>query len=427
METVHDILFSMDFLIAITFLEEHEKEVILEKVVPRIRITLASVRDSRGNPLSEKLDIEILLEGEKETSQENIVQEDVYHEEIVCKPDLEVEERALMTDYRNSVLEIESEVERDKATESHYSLVAQVYDVEDDEEEEDQDRPIELVKKDIECNICGKVITRPNFRRHMKKIHQQNRSSSDNEMINKVPDIHYEISAQAVLKMEQVAGREEYVKDESILEIRTEDHEQKTKRVVDTKMRKNNIECRICGKTIKRSCFRKHMKRMHQKIVRASDNDGKPALFIPDKNSLIKQSFPSSPSYCVVKCKLCNKDMLKKSIALHMKRAHDVLTEETVKKISDLLHSTAEEIREMKNQLNKKDDIEHDMKVEIKAENKYNRNAVEDRKAESNMVTSILRSDGSCDQCDKMYSTKKNMIRHRFSAHPELYKKYTTK
>ena len=114
-----------------------------------------------------------------------------------------------------------------------------------------------------------------------------------------------------------------------------------------------------------------------------------------------------------------------------MKRAHDVLTEETgddtVKKISDLLHSTAEEIREMKNQLNKKDDIEHDVKVEIEDENKYDRNAVEDRKAGSNMVTSILRSDGSCDQCDKIYSTKKNMKRHRFSAHPELYKKYITK
>ena len=62
-------------MIAITFLEEHEKEVILEKVVPRIRITLASVRDSQGKPLCEKLGIEKLLEEEKEIGREKIVQE----------------------------------------------------------------------------------------------------------------------------------------------------------------------------------------------------------------------------------------------------------------------------------------------------------------------------------------------------------------
>ena len=59
-------------------------------------------------------------------------------------------------------------------------------------------------------------------------------------------------------------------------------------------------------------------------------------------------------------------------------------------------------------QLNNKDHIQHDVKVWLEYENKYERNPVEDRKAGSNMVTSSVRTDWSCDQCDKIHSTKKN-------------------
>ena len=382
----------------------------------------------------------MLLENEKDISQENIVQEeDIDQEEIVCKPDIEVKvnETALTADYRSRVLEIEYEDEKDKATESHNSLITDVFEVEDDEEEDDQASQAGAVKTEIKCNVCGKVITRRCFRKHMKKMHQQIVSASEYERKNKMPEIHNEIAVEPVVKVEQATIVKEDVADQSILEIGIKDKVQQNNQV--TEIRKNIIECTICGKTIKRSCFKKHIKRMHPKNVSALDFNGKTTPIISDKNTPNHKPLNSRP-YHVTKCKLCDKDMLKKSIALHMKRAHEVSTEETgdetVRKISDLLHSTSDEIREMKNQLNKKDNLsgsnfqkntligpeEHDIKVKTEDKNKYNRSAVQDKIGGSNLVTSSLGNNGSCDQCDKSYSSRKNMRRHRFSAHPEQYK-----
>ena len=275
--------------------------------MPRIRITLASGRDRQGNPPSEKLGIEILLEGEKDISQENIVQkEDIGQEIIVCKPDIEGEKTALTADYRSRVLEIEYEDERDKNTESHNSLVADVYDVEDDEEEEDQASQAGAVKTEIECNVCGKVITRRCFRKHMKKMHQQIISASDYERKNKMPKVQNEIAIEPVVKVEQAAVIEEDVSDETNLEV--EDQVQTNNKV--TEIKKNTIECTICRKTIKRSCFRKHVKRMHPKNANASDFNSKPTPIIPDQHTLSPKPLHSRP-YNVAKCKLCGKDMLK--------------------------------------------------------------------------------------------------------------------
>ena len=95
--------------------------------MPRIRITLASGRDRQGNPPREKLGIEIRLEGEKDISQENIVQkEDIGQEVIVCKPDIEGEKTALTADYRSRGLEIEYEDERDKNTENRRNQNRQI-------------------------------------------------------------------------------------------------------------------------------------------------------------------------------------------------------------------------------------------------------------------------------------------------------------
>merc|ERR1712192_377540 len=86
LETVHDSLYSADILIAVMFLGQHEKEVILEKVVPRIKNVLDGVKDSAQT----RLRIEELLEervaNEKKTMEVDISAET---EEIAEEEDCE--------------------------------------------------------------------------------------------------------------------------------------------------------------------------------------------------------------------------------------------------------------------------------------------------------------------------------------------------
>ena len=59
METNHDVFYEQDLLMALNFLEDHEREVIIEKVLPRMDFCLnkAKVIDKKGG-LKIKLDIE---------------------------------------------------------------------------------------------------------------------------------------------------------------------------------------------------------------------------------------------------------------------------------------------------------------------------------------------------------------------------------
>ena len=76
MESDHDVFYDHDILIAINFLEPHEKEIIIEKVLPRMKIMLKDVKPVKRTAVEKKIPIEKrLLDIDIESEmQENVKQ-----------------------------------------------------------------------------------------------------------------------------------------------------------------------------------------------------------------------------------------------------------------------------------------------------------------------------------------------------------------
>ena len=74
METDHDAFFQHDILTAINFLEDHEKEVIIEKVLPRMKLQLETAKQFNKKGLaSSRLEIETrLLELQEDDSEDEV-------------------------------------------------------------------------------------------------------------------------------------------------------------------------------------------------------------------------------------------------------------------------------------------------------------------------------------------------------------------
>ena len=59
LEVNHDVFFQQDLLMALNFLEDHERDVIIEKVLPRMKLTLNNAKNlDKKDVLKKKLDIE---------------------------------------------------------------------------------------------------------------------------------------------------------------------------------------------------------------------------------------------------------------------------------------------------------------------------------------------------------------------------------
>merc|ERR1712177_194208 len=77
LEKSHEIFYGYEALIALAFLEDHEKEVIVEKVLPRMKLVLDTAKSHNKNyPTGAKLDIEKKLCDDEEASE---VKEETEH------------------------------------------------------------------------------------------------------------------------------------------------------------------------------------------------------------------------------------------------------------------------------------------------------------------------------------------------------------
>ena len=97
METDHDAFFQHDILTAINFLEDHEKEVIIEKVLPRMKLQLETAKQFNKKGLaSSRLEIETrLLELQEDDSEDEVGSPEKkarYGEEITVKPEASLTE-----------------------------------------------------------------------------------------------------------------------------------------------------------------------------------------------------------------------------------------------------------------------------------------------------------------------------------------------
>merc|ERR1739838_353296 len=139
-ESDHDVFYDQDLLIAINFLEPHEKEVIIEKVLPRMKIIFQNVKTFQRGGTENKLQLEKrIYEPDQDSSMQENVKKTKYDEDIVepninqsyeeiAMEDSEVEDerRAEINRYNmgrgdETLTEISEPVVRKKHAESEFS------------------------------------------------------------------------------------------------------------------------------------------------------------------------------------------------------------------------------------------------------------------------------------------------------------------
>jgi len=329
LETVHESVYSHDLLIAITFLEESEKEVIMEKVMPRIKSLFTNIKHKTEYPFKGKLSLEKLLEDDTDVP------------EIVYKSNLAKAEAVLYDD----------------ATVAETNLVE--------------------IGEGFEYN--------------------------------------------------EIADQEE-------------DHVQETEQGPSEKGRAVKCKCKICGKVMKKFSLSRHMRRQHSSAIGSVKSTGKVSS---EKTSIkSRQSFIADnvPSGCL-RCELCGKVMLKSSISRHIRKAHakrsSAQTEKMqssengdalMKKMSDLVTSTSSEINNIENAVDTSDCENTGKEITyskinpeelIREITAFKEESKHDQYINEEMPVMSV-NPFECEKCEKVFSSKRNVRRHKSNVHNEL-------
>ena len=178
LETSHEVFNGFEILMAINFLEEHEKEVIVEKVVPRMKLCLEAAKNIKENV--GKLDIEKKLFGETEatTTGKSLVEK---IEESEPDKQLEDDETEKLLD--DDVVAVEEEENPFKRCKLEMFDVNESLEISLDESDEtllfpDDDVPgerVEVAPDSAECRVCHKVFKKKSMSRHTARCELRER------------------------------------------------------------------------------------------------------------------------------------------------------------------------------------------------------------------------------------------------------------
>jgi len=211
---------------------------------------------------------------------------------------------------------------------------------------------------------------------------------------------------------------EKVITDEEVEEVTynsletTEDHIevedieveiQKYEEQKEEKLMKNGkeaIKCSECRKTITKGCMRKHMRRCQKKSVGMTKGSESPAL---------------------VKCDECDKTMNKCNLPRHKRRNHSISSgkqasldtvDEKVKNVLDFVSTTSAEIIDMKSAIEEVDD-------KMETDEETHEVSIVETEEQENKSKNNIENTFACDECDKKFTQKKNMRRHKKTHHTE--------
>jgi len=173
LETSHEVFNGFEILMAINFLEEHEKEVIVEKVVPRMKLCLEAAKNIKENV--GKLDIEKKLFGETEatTTGKSLVEK---IEESEPDKQLEDDETEKLLD--DDVVAVEEEENPSKRCKMEMFDVNESLEISLDESDETllfPDDDVEVAPDSAECRVCHKVFKKKSMSRHTARCELRER------------------------------------------------------------------------------------------------------------------------------------------------------------------------------------------------------------------------------------------------------------
>jgi len=414
-ESAHDVFYDHDILIAINFLEAHEKEVIIEKVLPRMKLLFDNVRSFNGK--------------------------------FVIGSKLTIEKRLLEHD------------EDPKVASDHPAKKARQDDDEDIVDiNEVMDSSIELSDVNDEINVGDDS---DGGERSIQQISDDEDSETENDAVSVGETLAESIqSIRDILKDKKDTEDEFTTCDICSQSIRKSIYDFHRKSHLSAA--KTTAECDICRKVMQKKSMYKHKRRCE--IMNMSRNNsglGDPV----EKDSSLKASSTetdfeeevdaskiadigvvskSSTSEGESQCYICKKPMLKGNIRRHIRMVHtaeldfkckicftgfqklDSLRWHTNKEHNLDLEDVEQMLQESSEQKSKYVEKETSVQNEPTSGNiKLDPEILEKMKSTENDVTTDKPEDGGeskkykCDQCENVYTNKDSVRRHRRKAHPQ--------
>jgi len=435
LESVHDTLYDIDLVISLTFLEEGEKDRIVENMYPRIRSFFKSIKHSE-----EKLGIEKRLIEEDEEEEDNI------------NPRKKIRKEESNNTIINNIEERNALSEADDLDQS----IIDVLENDSDDESEESENDEIVTAPDISlshCELCQLSLPLSSFTAHME-LHKDEITTNNTASI----DTFIGVKADSP-RLDKVANKD------AEKEVETDD-------LLDDKM---FSKCEVCGKVLKKNNMSRHRKRLHglfggqnilEKVnaVEKDETDAGSGSVMDDTLDEAVSLLAREEDRTAVRCDICMKPMKKTSLTRHMANLHPTektrsgslsVHSDSSNRITDtppprsesteqeydyrckICFSRFQELQEVKIHVKEDHDIDYedleaiddkDMKVsregairklktELILQEKDEETTILDEEDEEVDASKSSDEKLQCDSCDFQFHRKKSLLRHIRKAH----------
>jgi len=401
-ESDHDVFYDHDILIAINFLEAHEKEVIIEKVLPRMKLLFDNVHSLNGKfAIGHKLPIEKRLLEDDESVSGNPAKktkpnesEDAFNDEVVssiehklnCDNDeIDIGDKSDNIPNKDYDDDDDSEAENDAVSvgETLAESIKSVKEIltTDNKESKDEFTSCDVcnlsVRKSIfdfhrkshlsaaktttECDICRKVMQKKSMYKHRRRCEIMNMSRN-----NSLADGSNE--------------RDSFVNDPTVennLEEESVISKLEERNVIKTSTSEGESQCYICKKPMLKGNIRRHIRMVH-----TSELD--------------------------FKCKICFTGFQQlDSLKFHTNKEHNLELED----VEQMLEENGDNNASQVNVENQSPRVKLDPEILEKVMN----SAEHDRSVEKPEASDDKKY--KCDRCENVYTNKDSVRRHMRKSH----------
>jgi len=410
MESDHDVFYDHDILIAINFLESHEKDIIVEKVLPRMRLLFDNVRSFNGKiSIGDKLSIEkrLLENDDNEANSSN------FPAKKKARYSLEDDEiNEVGTSEKESSIELSDRGEEINLGDDSDDEDQMVLKVNDDNSDEVNDavsvgetlaesiqsiRNILKEKKDefADCDVCHQSIRKSIFDFHRKSHLSAAKTTAECDICRKVmqkKSMYKHKKRCHILNMNRSNLADDTSnKDASVnvseLEVESTNDGMKSAQVdVPTPSTSDGeSQCYICKKTMLKGNIRRHIRMVH-----TSELD--------------------------FKCKICFTGFQKlESLKWHTTKEHNLDLED----VEQLLQEGNEELSKDNEKQYTPSSDNPNGSVELNPDIfKKVMKAEQDEPSDKTEEGDTKKY--KCEQCDNEYTNKDSVRRHRRKAHPQI-------
>jgi len=370
LETAHDVIYDLDLIISLGFLEAEERKKIVETVFPRIKKFFSDVKERASQP-SPRLGIEKrLLEDEELNSISSMYRDNKRrkldnpkYESLTEAPSVSAQKPSENVFSSSSSVNSEqmtqcSICQLSMSTSQYIEHIQIVHGTENangssdagDAEESSKSPEKYLNPNESQCDICEKPMLKKSIRKHKQRVHQLYENLKSMGLGDTSSNFDPDVSIESSVFEPKIDIEEPQVDKEETLSLLT-------------------VPCTFCQKPITKKNMKRHIDSVHMKTEPSNET-----LPMEADDEGMNDNFNISPQVTEKKCKIC--------------------------------YARFEELDDLKEHFKDVHDIEYD--------------AVENNEEEEKLESKSEKQDDfpyPCDLCDAKYTIKDSLRRHKRNKH----------